>query len=104
VRHSDDRIRIEVVDKSHNLPRMRGHSNESGTGRGLHLVAAVADDWGAEANHDGKIVWVELASRLESDRDADAGHRSTPVIDLDALEAAGGWDDVADGPLALRAA
>jgi hypothetical protein len=81
VRHSDDRIRIEVVDKSHNLPH-----------------------WGAEANHDGKIVWVELASRLESDRDADAGHRSTPVIDLDALEAAGGWDDVADGPLALRAA
>ena len=104
VRRNDDRIRIEVVDRNRNLPRIRRHSMQSGTGRGLHLVAAVAADWGAEARHDGKIVWVELAAQVESGRDADAPRRASPVIDLEALEAAGGWDDEPEGPRALLAA
>ena len=90
VRRHDDRIRIEVSDGNRNLPRMRQHTVQSGTGRGLHLVAAVAADWGAEARHDDKTVWVELAARVQSGRDADATRRSTPVIDLGALEARGG--------------
>lgn len=104
VRRNDDRIRIEVIDKNRNLPQLRRHSAQSGTGRGLHLVAAVAADWGAETRHDGKIVWVELAAQLESGRDVDATRRAAPVVDLDALEAAGGWDDVPEGPRALRVA
>ena len=102
VRRAPGRIRIEVADKSSSLPRVRHHSAQSGTGRGLHLVAAVATDWGAEARRDGKIVWVELASRVESGRERDAA--SAPVIDLAVLEAAGGWDDVPDAPRARRVA
>ncbi len=66
VRRGHGRIRIEVADKNTELPRIRQHSAQSGTGRGLHLVAAVAADWGVETRRDGKIVWVELTSRVES--------------------------------------
>jgi anti-sigma regulatory factor (Ser/Thr protein kinase) len=30
-------------------------------GRGLHLVAALANDWGLDRHPDGKTVWVNLA-------------------------------------------
>jgi anti-sigma regulatory factor (Ser/Thr protein kinase) len=92
MRRVEGRVRIEVADHSSSLPRLRNHSERSGTGRGLHLVSAVASDWGAEAVDDGKVVWVELVVRLESH----TGRRNdevAPVIDLDALAAAGGWDD-----------
>jgi anti-sigma regulatory factor (Ser/Thr protein kinase) len=100
VRRVQDRIRIEVTDKNHNLPRLRRHSVQSGTGRGLQLVAAMASDWGAESRRDGKVVWVELRTRIASGDTA----RDHVVVDLDALETLGGWDDPGDVPRARLAA
>ena len=104
VRRAQDRIRIEVADSSPHLPRVRRHSVQSGTGRGLQLVAAMAVDWGAEPRHDGgKVVWVELAARIEAGRD-DETAASEPVIDLEAFEALGGWDEPGELPRARDAA
>jgi hypothetical protein len=42
------------------------------TGRGLLLVASVADHWGVEPDAEGKVVWMALSSRSPSaDEEAD---------------------------------
>jgi anti-sigma regulatory factor (Ser/Thr protein kinase) len=56
-------IRIAVSDWSAVRPVMREGSPGSVAGRGLRLVAAVADDWGVDPSPDGKTVWAELFLR-----------------------------------------
>ncbi|MET8249472.1 ATP-binding protein [Streptomyces sp. NPDC005202] len=60
----DGSLRIAVTDANEALPQPRRPSpdDESG-GRGLTLVAALADEWGAEprACGIGKTVWFLLA-------------------------------------------
>jgi serine phosphatase RsbU (regulator of sigma subunit) len=60
LRHPDG-LRVEVRDRSP-LPPVFGHaSDESLTGRGVRLVAALSVRWGAEAESTGgKVVWAEL--------------------------------------------
>ena len=61
---SDDSvIRIAVSDWSVTAPVMRDAAPRAVSGRGLRLVAAVADDWGVERGPDGKTVWAELSLR-----------------------------------------
>jgi serine phosphatase RsbU (regulator of sigma subunit)/GAF domain-containing protein/anti-sigma regulatory factor (Ser/Thr protein kinase) len=55
------RLRVEVGDGDPHLPELRPYGPEAGTGRGLALVAAAADRWGAEPAAVGKVVWAELA-------------------------------------------
>jgi anti-sigma regulatory factor (Ser/Thr protein kinase) len=59
----EDRVRVEVQDRSSNLPSVRGPippgDPESG-GRGLALVERLADGWGVERRRRGKVVWFEL--------------------------------------------
>jgi anti-sigma regulatory factor (Ser/Thr protein kinase) len=55
------RLRVEVHDTNPTMPMLKDYVAESVTGRGLHMVASSADNWGFEARHDGKIVWFELA-------------------------------------------
>jgi len=55
------RLRVEVHDDSSALPTLKDYVAESITGRGLHIVAASADNWGFEARERGKCVWFELA-------------------------------------------
>ncbi|MCX4550428.1 ATP-binding protein [Streptomyces sp. NBC_01387] len=55
-------LRIEVHDASSVPPRMPVPDLEAPGGRGLLLVAALADDWGFGARlGPGKVVWAELA-------------------------------------------
>lgn len=54
------RLRVEVHDGSAALPTLRDYVAESVTGRGLHMVASSADNWGFEARGRGKCVWFEL--------------------------------------------
>ena len=54
------RLRVEVHDDSPALPTLKDYVAESITGRGLHMVAASADNWGFEARDRGKYVWFEL--------------------------------------------
>ncbi|MEY9969137.1 anti-sigma regulatory factor (Ser/Thr protein kinase) [Streptacidiphilus sp. MAP12-16] len=57
--HPGEMVRIMVHDQgSHRVPTMRPGSGEGG--RGLGLVDALADRWGAYGGHDGRCVWFEL--------------------------------------------
>ncbi|WP_327353997.1 ATP-binding protein [Streptomyces sp. NBC_01304] len=59
---SPDRLRVSVTDASSELPVPRDPSLDEESGRGLALVSALADDWGAERRECGvgKTVWFEL--------------------------------------------
>lgn len=66
----DEGVRVEVHDESALLPASRNHAIDSMTGRGLHIVGQLADDYGVEvedpaetglSNGGGKTVWFSLA-------------------------------------------
>ena len=58
-------LRIGVVD-GNAVPRsIRELSTAGERGRGMQLVTAIADRWGADEHHGGKRVWVELAPDAE---------------------------------------
>lgn len=54
-------VRVELADGSVHLPLPRDYSRAAGTGRGLHMVTEVVDQWGAHHDEDGKVVWFEIA-------------------------------------------
>ncbi|MCS0605231.1 ATP-binding protein [Streptomyces sp. LP11] len=57
-----DRTRIEVRDpNTRTLPVIRAATETQEYGRGLTLVAALAERWGVDLGPDGKTVWCELA-------------------------------------------
>ena len=56
----DTTCRVEVHDGSPTLPSRRTHDRVAGTGRGLQLVSAYVDRWGAFTTARGKCVWMEL--------------------------------------------
>jgi PAS domain S-box-containing protein len=51
---------VEAHDPDVRLPRLRLADADDEGGRGLYLVDALADRWGARPTADGKIVWFEL--------------------------------------------
>ncbi|AVH61217.1 ATP-binding protein [Streptomyces dengpaensis] len=57
-----DHIRVWVTDANDTLPTPRSASLDDESGRGLALVATLADDWGAAPRKVGigKTVWFEL--------------------------------------------
>ncbi|MEU9481090.1 ATP-binding protein [Streptomyces sp. NPDC048191] len=55
-----DRLRLEVHDRSPALPSPRSAGCYEECGRGLHLVAGLAMDWGAALTAAGKAVWCEV--------------------------------------------
>jgi anti-sigma regulatory factor (Ser/Thr protein kinase) len=59
---SEDRLRVLVTDASDALPSPCLASREEESGRGLALVAALAQEWGAQGREGGvgKVVWFEL--------------------------------------------
>ena len=58
-----DRVRVEVHDNSPDGPRARvtPPSDLDEHGRGLQLIAMLADRWGSTGTSTGKAVWIELA-------------------------------------------
>jgi anti-sigma regulatory factor (Ser/Thr protein kinase) len=59
----DHAVRIEVLDDSSALPEHRAPSETRLDGRGLAIVAAIAQEWGATRNGHGKSVWAEVSVR-----------------------------------------
>jgi anti-sigma regulatory factor (Ser/Thr protein kinase) len=60
-----DVLRIEVFDLDTRPPALLGLDDESTSGRGLHIVAGIATDWGWRTAQSadgvsGKRVWAEL--------------------------------------------
>jgi anti-sigma regulatory factor (Ser/Thr protein kinase) len=58
----EDGVRVEVHDRSPELPEQAGPGWEDESGRGLGLVATQATRWGvqADAHGHGKAVWFEV--------------------------------------------
>ncbi|BDM71015.1 magnesium or manganese-dependent protein phosphatase [Streptomyces nigrescens] len=54
------RIRLEVEDRSSQWPRRRSPGETATSGRGLLLVEALAERWGAEPRGNGKALWCEF--------------------------------------------
>lgn len=67
LRVNGTRVRAEVWDEALGAPTPREAANDAETGRGLHLVEALATRWGwhngAGPGH-AKCVWAELAGEL----------------------------------------
>ncbi len=63
-----DHIRLEVEDDSGGRPMMKSPSITDTSGRGLQIVAALADEWGVELvpESTGKIVWATIALHTSS--------------------------------------
>ena len=57
---------VQVQDASARLPRRRESEIDAVTGRGLGLVAALCDDWGANATGAGKVVWAAVRTDDEN--------------------------------------
>ncbi len=55
-----DEVRVEVWDRSAQVPERRRTHPGRLTGRGLHLLDELADRWGTTVEHDGKTVWFTL--------------------------------------------
>jgi anti-sigma regulatory factor (Ser/Thr protein kinase) len=56
-----DGLRIEIEDDGPGMPFLRPTEPVDAAGRGLQIVATIADRWGTIATEDGKYVWVELS-------------------------------------------
>lgn len=62
VRLIHDRTLIcEVYDTSSTAPRMRHAATTDEGGRGLFLVAQLAQAWGTRYTTEGKVIWAECA-------------------------------------------
>lgn len=55
-----ERLRVEMHDKSQSLPALRTADCNAECGRGLHMLAAMAVDWGTVVTALGKAVWCEI--------------------------------------------
>ena len=62
VRLAGGRMRVGVADSSHRRPQLVQVGSRDTSGRGLHLVEALADRWGVDPDERGlgKTVWFEL--------------------------------------------
>ncbi|GGL28950.1 hypothetical protein GCM10010095_12440 [Streptomyces anthocyanicus] len=58
-------LRVEVHDKSRSVPSLSVADCDDACGRGLHLLAAVAADWGTVLILVGESVWSETALGAE---------------------------------------
>lgn len=56
----DDRLRLEVADRSPAVPAQRVASPNAEDGRGLDIVSQIAARWGVEPRPGGKRVYAEL--------------------------------------------
>lgn len=75
-------VRVEVHDSGGGTPAVPEHEPDE-SGRGLMLVGALADRWGAGERHPGKVVWCEFliappAAPMPPTRSRPAPPGSTP--------------------------
>ena len=61
---SDGWLRIAVADGSSVRPVVRELDSDHPRGRGLRMIQAIADRWGAEDHNGGKRVWLEMSPPL----------------------------------------
>ncbi len=54
------RLRVEVADRSDDMPHLRHPGEWASSGRGLVLMDELSDAWGVEPRGHGKSIWFEL--------------------------------------------
>ena len=59
-RYDGDTLEVRIRDNDDALPTPRQPTANDESGRGLRVVAAIADRWGVEPRGDGKAVWCEF--------------------------------------------
>jgi hypothetical protein len=74
-----DRLRVELHDKSHEVPTSGSGNCEEECGRGLHLLSAMSLDWGTLLTATGKAVWCEIS--LDSALHCRRVQRAAVVLD-----------------------
>ncbi|MBW3556657.1 MAG: ATP-binding protein [Actinobacteria bacterium] len=67
---TEDSIRVGVTDQNSRLPIRVNAPLDATSGRGLSIVAALAQRWGVDAHPGGKTVWFELSCQGEKLRAA----------------------------------
>ncbi|WP_329139397.1 ATP-binding protein [Streptomyces sp. NBC_01476] len=65
-RPDPDLIRVAVTDRSRTFPTMQSSSVTDERGRGLALINALTERWGAETRPWGKQVWGELKGKTSA--------------------------------------
>ncbi|RKS80315.1 PAS domain S-box-containing protein [Motilibacter peucedani] len=86
--HGERGLRIEVHDGSPHMPLRPRADTDATTGRGMGLVALLAEHWGAEPEGEGKLVWCEIGPEAQ---EAEALWPSAPAGDEFDLES---WGDL----------
>lgn len=56
----DPGVRVEVADQDPTVPVPKATTRRDLSGRGLAIVARLAQDWGVEPVDGGKLVWFTL--------------------------------------------
>ncbi len=56
-------ILCAVADPSRTVPAQRAHGSLAETGRGLHIICALSDQWGYVRSDPGKVVWAMFYRR-----------------------------------------
>jgi anti-sigma regulatory factor (Ser/Thr protein kinase) len=56
-----EQVVVRVFDGLRTIPRRRAYRQDASNGRGMHLIEALADDWGVEETAAGKCVWFAIA-------------------------------------------
>ncbi|MFF7381603.1 SpoIIE family protein phosphatase [Streptomyces griseoluteus] len=74
-------LTCEVSDASSTAPHLRRARTFDEGGRGLLLVAQMADRWGTRHCRDGKVIWAELPLPRADDGSGE-GTRAVPGVDL----------------------
>ncbi|WP_370076864.1 SpoIIE family protein phosphatase [Streptacidiphilus sp. MAP12-16] len=54
------RLRVEVTDRSDELPHRRSPGEMASSGRGLVLLSILSNHWGVQPRGEGKCIWFEL--------------------------------------------
>lgn len=57
----DETLTCEVADTGHTSPHLRHAAADDESGRGLYIVAQMAQQWGTRYTPTGKTIWVEQA-------------------------------------------
>ncbi|RZU46030.1 serine phosphatase RsbU (regulator of sigma subunit) [Streptomyces sp. BK022] len=74
-------LTCEVFDASSTAPHLRRARTFDEGGRGLLLVAQMADRWGTRHSREGKVIWAEQPLPEESGRSGE-GALAVPGVDL----------------------
>ena len=60
LRSDKGEVTIEVADGDERIHNVRPHSADHTGGRGLQMIASLADHWGVQASQLGKTVWATV--------------------------------------------